>query len=41
MIVAGESASGREWNRGVFLGKRNFFAVHMFCGVVRARKEDQ
>ena len=39
--MAGESASGREGNRGVFLGATNFFAFHMFCGVVLARVEDQ
>ena len=41
LIVAGELASGREGNRGVFLGETNFFSIHMFCGVVLARKADQ
>ena len=37
----GESASGREGKQGVFRGETNFFAVHMFCGVVLAKKVDQ
>ena len=41
LIVAGESASGREGKRGFFLGETNFFAVHIFCWVLLARKEDQ
>ena len=39
--MVGELAFGREGKRGVFLGEKNFFAAHMFCGVVLAKKEDQ
>ena len=41
LIEAGESARGRVGNWGILWGATNFFAVHMFCGVVLAMNDDQ